>query len=57
MPHYVYFRCGMTHLNYSSMKLGRTFKLQKELLKSEMNHDEIDENNYKDKMDEWLDYV
>ena len=39
----------MTHLNYSLKKLGKTFKLQKELLKTEMNHDEIDYNNYKDK--------
>ena len=32
-------------------------KLQKELLKTEMNHDEIGGKNYKDKKDEWLDYV
>ena len=38
-------------------KLGRTFKLQKELLKTEMNHDEVDGDNYRDKKDEWLDYV
>ena len=38
-------------------KIGRTFKLQKKLLKTEMNHDEIDGNNYEDKKDEWLDYV
>ena len=38
-------------------KLRRTFKLQKEMLKTELNHDEIDANNYKDKKDEWLDYV
>ena len=54
---YLHFRCGMTHLNYSLKKLGRTFKLQKEMLKTEMNHDEVDGNNYKDKKDEWLDYV
>ena len=47
----------MSHLNYSLKKLGKTFKLQKELLKTEVNHDEIDCNNYKDKKDEWLDYV
>ena len=47
----------MTHHNYSLKKLGKTFKLQKELIKIEMNHDEIDYNNYKDKTDEWLDYV
>ena len=33
IPHYLHFRCGMTHLNYSLKKLGKTFKLQKELLK------------------------
>ena len=38
-------------------KVGKSFKLQKELLKTEMNHDEVDGNNIKDKKDEWLDYV
>ena len=35
----------MTHLKNFLKKLGKTFKLPKELLKAEMNHDEIDENN------------
>ena len=47
----------MTHLNYSLKKSGKTFKLQEELLKTEMNHDEIDYNNYKDKINEWLPYI
>ena len=47
----------MTHLNYSLKRLGRTFKLQNEVLKNEMNHDEVDGNNYKDKKDEGLDYL
>ena len=47
----------MTHLIYSLKKVGMTFKLQKELLKTEMNHDEVDGNNYEDKKDERLDYV
>ena len=34
IPQYLIFRCGMTHLNYSLKKLGRTFKLPKELLKN-----------------------
>ena len=38
-------------------KLAKTFRLQKELLKTEENHDEVDGNNYKDKKDEWLPYV
>ena len=57
ISHYLYFRCGMTHLNYSVEKLGKTFKLQKELLKTKMNHDDVYGNNYKDKIDEWLSYV
>ena len=48
IPQYLHFRCVMTHLNYSLKKLGKTFELPKELLKTEMNHDEINANNYKD---------
>ena len=57
IPQYLHFRCGMTHLTYSLKKLGKTFKLQEELLTTEMDHDEIEYNNYKDKKDEKLDYV
>ena len=37
--------------------MGKTFKVQKETLKREMNHDEIDGTKYKNKKTEWLDYV
>ena len=47
IPQNLHFRCGMTHLNYSLEKLGKTFKLQRELLKTEMNDDDIVGNNYK----------
>ena len=47
----------MTHLNYSLKKLGKTFKLQKELLKTEMNHDKVYSETWRDKKDEWLLYV
>ena len=57
IPQYLHFRCGMTHLNYSLKKLGKTFELPKKLLKTEMNHNDIDGNNYKDKKDIWLPYV
>ena len=57
IPQYLHFRCGMTHLNYSLKKLGKTFKLQKELLKTEMDHDGVDGDNYKKKINEWLPYV
>ena len=33
-------------------KLGKTFKLQKEFLKTEVNLDEVDGDNYKDKINE-----
>ena len=57
IPQYLLFPCGMTHLSYSLEKLGKTFKLQKELLKTELNHDEIGGNNYKEEKDIWLPYV
>ena len=57
IPQYLIFRCGIIHLNYSLKKLGKTFELPKELLKTEMNHDEITADNYKDKKDIWLPYV
>ena len=57
IPQYLHFRCGMTHLNCSLEKLGKTFKLQKNFLKTEMDHNKIDGNNYKNKVNEWLPYV
>ena len=47
----------MTRLNYSWKKLDKTFKLQKEFLRTEMDHDEIDFNNYKVRKYEWLAFV
>ena len=47
----------MTHLKYSLKKSGTKFKLLKEILKTEMNHDEIDENNWTVKKDERIEYV
>ena len=47
----------MTLLYYSLKRSEKTFKLKKQLLKTEMDHDEVDYNNYKDKKDEWLPYV
>ena len=57
IPQCLIFRCGMAHLNFSLKKLGKTCKLQEEFLKTEMNHDEVDGDNYKDKKHKWLDYV
>ena len=57
IPQYLHFRCGMTHLNFSLEKLGKTFELQKELLKTKMDHDEVYSDTWKDKKSEWLPYV
>ena len=47
----------MTHLNYSLKKFCMTSKLQKELVKTEMDHDEPYSDTWKDKKSEWLGYV
>ena len=47
----------MTHLNSSSKKLGKIFKLQKEILKTEMNHDAFYADTWENKKNERLDYV
>ena len=57
IPQYVTFRCGLTHFNCSVKNLGKTFKLQKELLTTEMSHDETYADNWRDKKHEWVDYV
>ena len=41
IPQYLHCRCGKTPLSYSLKKNGKTFKLQKEILKTKMNHDEV----------------
>ena len=54
---YLILRSGMTNLKYSLKKLSKTFQLQKELLKTEMNHDEVYSDTWRDKKGEWVDYV
>ena len=56
-PQYSIFKCGLTHLNFSLEILGKTFNLQKEFLETEMNHGEIYADTWRDKRNEWLDYV
>ena len=54
---YLIFRFDMTHLHHFSKKSGKTFKLQKQQLITEMNNDEINADNWRDKKNEWVDYV
>ena len=41
IPQYLILRCGMKHLVFSLKKIGKTFILQKELVKTEMNHKKL----------------
>ena len=47
----------MTHLIYFSKNLGKTFKTQKDLLKTDKNHKEVYSDTWRGKKSEWLDYV
>ena len=57
IPQYVHFRCGRVHINESLRKIGESYKLQENLLKKELEHDEIYEDTWEEKENEWLPYV
>ena len=57
IPQYVHFRCGRVHINQKLRKIGESYKLQENLLKKELEHDEIYENTWEEKEYEWLPYV
>ena len=46
--------CGLLHIKNSLKKIGKTYKLQECLLKQELEHDEIFEDNWEEKEQEWL---
>ena len=57
IPQYVHFRCGRVHINQSLRKIGKSYKLQENLLKQDLEHDEIYEDTWEEKENEWLPYV
>ena len=57
IPQYVHFTCGRVHINKSLRKIGESYKLQESLLKKELEHDEVFEDTWEDKENEWLPYV
>ena len=48
---------GRVHINSSLKPIGTSYKLQLSVLKHEMEHDEIYEDNWEEKENEWLPYV
>ena len=45
----------MMHINFALKKLGKTLNLQKEFLKTEMDHNELSADTWRDKKDKRLD--
>ena len=45
VPQYVIFRCGLLHIKDSSRNIGKSYNIQESLLKQEIEHDEIYEDN------------
>ena len=56
-PQDVHFRCGLLHIKDSLKNIGRSYKLQENLLEKELEHDEIFEDNWEEKENEWLPYL
>ena len=57
IPQNDHFRCGRVHIKKSFKKIGESYKLQKNLLKKELEHDEIYEDTLEARKNEWLPYV
>ena len=57
IPQYVHFRCGRVHITKSLRKIGESYKLQESLLKKELEHDEVFEDTWEAKENEWFPYV
>ena len=57
LPQYLCFRCGRVHIKRSLKKIGESYKLQPSLLKLELEHDEIYEDTWGARENEWLLYV
>ena len=57
VPQYVQLRYGLLHIKDSLKNIMRSYKLQPCLLKQELDHDEIYEDNWEEKENEWLPYL
>ena len=55
-PHYVHFRFGGVHID-STLKTGISYDLQHSILKQEMENDEIYEDRWETRENEWSPYV
>ena len=57
IPQYLHFRCGKVHIKKNLGRIGESYKIQENLLRKELEHDEIYEDSWEAKENEWLPYV
>ena len=57
VPQYVHLRCGLLHIKDSLENIGKSYELQPCLLKQELEHDEIFNDNWEEKENQWLPYL
>ena len=53
----IYFRCVMAHNKSTLKNISLSYGLQRELLKEEMDEDEVFEDIWMDKKYEWIDFL
>ena len=56
-PQYDHLKCGRVHIYISMKNIVVSYKLQRSLLKQELEADEIYEDNWEEKENEWLPYL
>ena len=57
IPQYVHLRCGLLHIKDTLSNIGKSYKLQSCLPKQELEHEQIFEDNWEEKENEWLQYL
>ena len=57
IPQYMKFVCSKVHLSGSLKKIQKEYRIQPQLLKSEMEHNDISLSNYKEKEQLWKPYL
>ena len=57
IPQHVHLRCGLLHNKDSLKNIGKSYNLQPCLRKQELEHNEISEDNWEEKENEWLPYL
>ena len=57
IPQYVHLRCGLLHIKDSLKNIGKSYKLQPCSHKQKLEHDEIFEDDWEERENQWLPYL